>query len=107
MTLLEGIGLENIARQIQALTQYLMKGARNLGIQIKTPSNSVGPLVVLQSNNVEAIVERLAVENVICSGRRDGLRISFHVHNNRDDVEAVLEVLKKNRKLMQPSANAA
>lgn len=107
IALLQGIGLENVAMQIQDLAQRLIKGARNLGIQIKTPADSVGPLVVLQTSNVEAVVERLAAENVICSGRHDGLRISFHVHNTKGDVEATLEVLKKNRKLMQPSASAA
>lgn len=105
--LLQGIGLENIADQIRMLAQCLMEGARDLGIQIKTPPDSVGPLVVLQSNNVEAIIERLAAEDVICSGRHDGLRISFHVHNTRDDVEAVLKVLKKNKELMLPVLNTA
>ena len=105
--LLREVGLENIAVQIRKLAQLLIKGARDLGIRIKTPSDSMGPLVVLQSGNVEAIIERLAAENVICSGRLDGLRISFHVHNTRDDVETVLELLKKNRKLMEPDANAA
>jgi selenocysteine lyase/cysteine desulfurase len=106
MALLQGIGLENVAGQIRDLAQRLMEGARELGIQIKTPADSVGPLVVLQTSNVEAIVERLAAENVICSGRHDGLRISFHVHNTRSDVEAALEVLKKNRKLMLSSSAA-
>lgn len=105
--LLREVGLENIAVQIRKLAQLLIKGARDLGIRIKTPSDSMGPLVVLQSGNVEAIIERLAAENVICSGRHDGLRISFHVHNTRNGVGTVLELLKKNRKLMEPGANAA
>jgi selenocysteine lyase/cysteine desulfurase len=105
--LLQEIGLENIADQIHMLAQALMNGARGLGIQIKTPLDSSGPLVVLQSNNVEAIIQRLAQENIICSGRHDGLRISFHVHNTRDDVGAVLEVLKKNRDLMLDVVNTA
>jgi selenocysteine lyase/cysteine desulfurase len=101
------VGLENIAVQIRKLAQLLIEGARDLGIRIKTPLDSMGPLVVLQSDNVEALFERLAAENVICSGRHDGLRISFHVHNMVNDVETVLELLKKNRKLMEPDANAA
>lgn len=107
IALLQGIGLENVATQIRDLAQRLIKGAQDLGIQIKTPADTVGPLVVLQTSNVEAIVAQLAAENVICSGRHDGLRISFHVHNTKDDVEATLEVLKKNRKRMRPSASAA
>lgn len=105
--LLRKVGLENIAVQIRKLAKLLIEGACGLGIRIKTPLDSVGPLVVLQSGNVEAIIERLSVENVICSGRHDGLRISFHVHNTRTDVETVLELLKKDRKLMEPGVSAA
>jgi selenocysteine lyase/cysteine desulfurase len=106
ISLLQEIGIENVAAQIRALVHALMQGARELGIRIKTPPDCVGPLVVLQSSNVEAVVGRLAAENVVCSKRHDGLRISFHVHNTQNDVETVLEVLKKNRKLMQLSAGS-
>jgi selenocysteine lyase/cysteine desulfurase len=107
IALLQEIGLENVAQQISALAKSLMDGARDLDIRIKTPPDSVGPLVVLQSNDVAAIKARLAVENIICSDRHDGLRISFHVHNTLDDVKAVLDVLKKNRGLMARNAKTA
>lgn len=92
--LLQEIGLENIAPRISKLAQALIEGARDLGIQVKTPVDSAGPLVVLQAKDVDAVLARLAEENVIGSGRHDGLRISFHVHNTLEDVEKVLEVLK-------------
>lgn len=100
MALLQEIGLEQIARQIRKLTQALIEGARNLGIHVKTPPDSMGPLVVLQASNLEAVLERLAEYNIIRSGRHDGLRISFHVHNTLEDVHAVLEVLKKHPEYM-------
>jgi selenocysteine lyase/cysteine desulfurase len=100
MDLLEEIGLEQVAPQIRKLAQMLIEGARELGIHVKTPADSVGPLVVLQSKNVEAVLAHLAKENIIGSGRHDGLRISFHVHNNSDDVQAVLKVLENCSDLM-------
>jgi selenocysteine lyase/cysteine desulfurase len=98
--ILQEIGLEQVAPQIRKLAQMLIEGARELGIHVKTPADSVGPLVVLQSKNVEAVLARLAEENIIGSGRHDGLRISFHVHNNSEDVRAVLKVLEKCSDLM-------
>jgi selenocysteine lyase/cysteine desulfurase len=98
--ILQEIGLEQVAPQIRKLAQMLILGARELGIHVKTPADSVGPLVVLQSKNVEAVLARLAEENIIGSGRHDGLRISFHVHNNSEDVRAVLKVLEKCSDLM-------
>ena len=100
IALLQEIGLENIAQQVGTLAQALMEGARSLGIRVKTPVDSVGPLVVLQSSNVNAVIAKLAERNIIVSGRHDGLRISFHVHNTLDDVRQVLEALETCPELM-------
>ncbi|MGH9704023.1 MAG: aminotransferase class V-fold PLP-dependent enzyme [Candidatus Acidiferrales bacterium] len=106
MGILEGIGLTQVAPQIQKLAQMLIEGALELGIHVKTPTDSAGPLVVLQSKNVEAVLARLAEENIIGSGRHDGLRISFHVYNNCDDVRAVLKVLEQHSDLMVKETQA-
>jgi len=100
MALLQEIGLENVSQQVRALAQTLIQGARGLGIRVKTPLDSVGPLVVLQSSNVDAAIAKLAELNIVVSGRHDGLRISFHVHNTLDDVRQVLEALEKFPELM-------
>jgi selenocysteine lyase/cysteine desulfurase len=94
--LLQTLGLQNVANQVGSLTQALIQGASDLGIQIKTPSESKGPLVVLRSTDAEGAVRLLAEKNVVCSSRHDGLRISFHAYNTLDDVEFVLGLLKQN-----------
>jgi selenocysteine lyase/cysteine desulfurase len=98
--LLQEIGLENVAAQIKTLTQSLLSSARDLGIRAKTPADSVGPLVVLQCKESTLLVQKLAASDIVASNRHDGLRISFHVYNTVDDVQAVVEVLKKNIDLM-------
>ncbi len=98
--LLQEIGLDNIAAHIERLAQALLRGASQLGLASKTPDDSVGPLVVVQCANAAALVEKLATGGVVCSSRHDGLRLSFHVYNTLDDVESVLEVLKRNLDLM-------
>jgi selenocysteine lyase/cysteine desulfurase len=67
-----------------------------LGIRAKTPADSAGPLIVLQSKDSNLLVQKLAESNIVASNRHDGLRISFHVYNTLDDVKAVVEVLQKN-----------
>jgi selenocysteine lyase/cysteine desulfurase len=98
--LLTNIGLENVASHIKKLTQSLLSGARDLVLHAKTPADSTGPLVVLQSKDSTLLVQKLAENDVVASNRHDGLRISFHVYNTMDDVKAVLEVLQKNIDLM-------
>jgi selenocysteine lyase/cysteine desulfurase len=94
LALLKEIGMENVEAQVKKLAQALIAGAHELGIHVKTPGSSVGPLVVLQSQNVDAVIAKLAAQNIVVSGRHDGLRISFHVHNTLDDVQQVLSALK-------------
>jgi selenocysteine lyase/cysteine desulfurase len=98
--LLQEIGLENVAAQIKTLAQSLLSSARDLGIRAKTPADSSGPLVVLRCKDSTLLVQKLAASDIVASNRHDGLRISFHVYNTVDDVQAVVEVLKKNIDLM-------
>jgi selenocysteine lyase/cysteine desulfurase len=57
-------------------------------------------LVVLQCQDSTQMLQKLAQSAIVASNRFDGLRISFHVYNTLDDVNAVAEVLKKNMHLM-------
>jgi selenocysteine lyase/cysteine desulfurase len=94
--LLAEIGMQTVAMQVATLTRALLDGAGELGIRTKTPSNSAGPLVVLQSKEADKLVQKFAARNVVVSSRHDGLRISFHVYNTLDDVRAVLQLLEEN-----------
>ena len=98
--MVQEIGMENVADHIQKLTTALLRWALDVGISAKTPADSAGPLVVLQSRNSSLLVQKLAENDIVASNRHDGLRISFHVYNTLDDVKAVVEVLKKNLDLM-------
>jgi selenocysteine lyase/cysteine desulfurase len=104
ISLLQEIGLENVAAHIAKLARALMDGAEKLGLRAKSPADTVGPLVVLQCSNAAALVEKLASSDVICSSRHDGLRLSFHVYNTLQDIDTVLGVLKQNRDLFASTA---
>ena len=98
--MLQEIGNEQIAKHVNELAQALLKGARALGIITKTPTETVGPLVVLQASDSAQLLKALAQSGIVASTRFDGLRISFHVYNTLDDVESVTEILKKNIHLL-------
>lgn len=106
--MLEGIGMEDIAAHVGNLAQALLARARELGISIKTPATSTGPLIVLQCLDSAQLLKALAQSGIVASNRFDGLRISFHVYNTLDDVNAVADVLKKNIHLLAAApANVA
>ena len=99
LELLRSVGFERIADHVGGLTQKFLEGARQLQIQIKTPPDSRGPLVVLRMKDAEEMVKKLAEREIVVSNRMDGLRVSFHVYNSIEDVQAVLSVLERNKNL--------
>ena len=46
------------------------------------------------------MVQKMAASNIVVSNRMDGLRVSFHLYNTFNDVEAVLDLLKQNLDLV-------
>lgn len=100
LDLLVRIGMQNVASQIERLTQALLSGVRTLRIETKTPGNSVGPLVVLRSHDAQAMLAKLTARGVVASTRRDGVRLAFHVYNTMEDVDTVLGALEDNLDLM-------
>ncbi len=101
LTLLMSIGMENVAAQIERLTQAFLAGVRNLQIESKTPDSSVGPLVVLRSRDAAGMLQKLAERGIMASTRRDGVRFAFHVYNTMDDVGTALSAIEDNLDLMQ------
>jgi selenocysteine lyase/cysteine desulfurase len=98
--MLEKIGMEQVSAHIENLTQSFLNRIQELGILTKTPAGSPGPLVVLQCRDSAQLLQALAQSGMVASNRFDGLRVSFHVYNTLDDVNAVVEVLKKNMHLL-------
>ncbi|MFN7948876.1 MAG: aminotransferase class V-fold PLP-dependent enzyme [Blastocatellia bacterium] len=94
--LLSDIGPERIAVHVAALAQACLSRARELGLAVKTPADSVGPLVVLRCGDAERMVQRLAEMDIIASSRRDGLRLSWHCYNTMDDVSRVMDAVAAN-----------
>jgi selenocysteine lyase/cysteine desulfurase len=98
--LLMGVGMENVAGQIERLTRAFLEGIRAMRIETKTPSSSVGPLVVLRSTDAAAMLAKLEARGIVASTRRDGVRLAFHVYNTLDDVSAALAGIDQNLDLM-------
>jgi selenocysteine lyase/cysteine desulfurase len=103
LDLLTGIGMENVAGQIERLTRAFLNGVRDLRVESKTPDSSVGPLVVLRAKDADTMLRRLTARDIVASVRRDGVRFAFHVYNTMADVEAALSAVEDNRSLLARS----
>ena len=100
LSLLNNIGFDNVAAQVERLTRAFLTGVDALRISCKTPADSIGPLVVLRAHDAPTLVSRLADRNIAVSARRDGVRFAFHVYNTIEDVDTALEALAANLDLL-------
>ena len=102
MQIIERIGVEAIESHIRELTENLIAGAMRMGANVITPlkPSQRAALVTIKSNDVHALVERMAARGIVLSSRDNNLRVSPHFYNNHADIERVLEGLRANRDLL-------
>lgn len=102
MAIVARIGVEAIEAHVRELNDHLIGGAMRLGCNVVTPlrPSQRAALITIKSNDVHALVDRLAARKIVVSSRENNLRISPHFYNNHADIERVLEGLKANRDLL-------
>jgi selenocysteine lyase/cysteine desulfurase len=83
---------------VRSLVERLAAGLDELGATVATPPR--GPLVCVRSTDAPALVAALGAENIVTSERDSSLRVSLHLYNTDDDVDAVLAALARNRALL-------
>jgi selenocysteine lyase/cysteine desulfurase len=101
--LMQEIGIEETEAHVRELNAMLLAGLDELGAQVVTPRapEQRGALVCVASRDVDRLVTELAAGGVVASSRDANLRISAHCYNSPEDVSTVLDLLAKNRPLLQ------
>lgn len=99
---IQAVGLEKIGGWIDQLTALLMDRLKEEGFVSATPVNPArrGPQVAVRCCDMEAAVAELARRNIYVTSRDGNIRIAFHYYNTPDDIEVLIENLKKMPKLM-------
>ncbi|HEY6939755.1 MAG TPA: aminotransferase class V-fold PLP-dependent enzyme, partial [Terriglobales bacterium] len=99
---IQAVGLEKIGGWIDQLTALLMDRLKEEGFVSATPVNPArrGPQVAVRCRDMEAAVAELARRNIYVTSRDGNMRIAFHYYNTPDDIEVLIENLKKMPKLM-------
>jgi len=96
--LIADAGVPAIQAHVRGLVERLVAGLDDLGAQVATAP--LGPLVCIRSTDAPALVTMLAGENIVASERDSNLRVSLHLYNTDEDIDAVLAALARNRELL-------
>ncbi|HEU5225035.1 MAG TPA: aminotransferase class V-fold PLP-dependent enzyme [Actinomycetota bacterium] len=101
IALLSSLGFERIGEHARRLATHLVDRVAELGWRpFRPPSDpSAAPHIVSlrhADHDPGVTAERLASEfRIICGGRAGGLRISLHAYNDGDDVDQLVEALRR------------
>jgi len=96
------IGIAETRAHVAQLNQTLFAGVAELGGRIATPSDPAqrGALVAIRSTNEHALVAALEADRILTSSRDGNLRVSAHCYNTHEDIETLLDGLKRHRALL-------
>ncbi len=103
--LLLEVGVNRIAERILALTDYLQKGLVEQGAELQNSQQATHRSGIVscrfpedpEGKGLPALERRLFAEKIYASVRRRGLRLSPHFYNTFEEMDRVLETLKKIR----------
>jgi selenocysteine lyase/cysteine desulfurase len=97
------IGVAETREHVSALNDRLIAGVDELGGTIVTPRDPErrGALVCLASTDAPGLVTELGKDGIVTSERDGNLRVSAHAYNTVEDIDSVLEALKRHRSLLK------
>jgi selenocysteine lyase/cysteine desulfurase len=101
-SIVEGASVSLIEEHVAGLVGRLLDGLDELGATVATPRAPArrGPLVCVRSTDVTALVAALAADAIVVSSREDKLRVALHLYNVEEDVDRLLEALRRHRVLL-------
>jgi len=92
-----GVGVERIARQVQALGDQIAEGVAAKGYEVlgtRTPATGAG-IVSFRKEGVDprAVVRQLRSQGIVCAPRMGWIRASPHFYIGPQDIDKLLEEL--------------
>ena len=89
MKILQSIGIKEIEKQNQLLTEEIITKAKEMNLKVLTPEEKEnrGSIVNIQIPNSERIVNQLKEKKFILDYRAGGIRIAPHFFNSSDDID--------------------
>jgi selenocysteine lyase/cysteine desulfurase len=90
-------GIENIERRILKLTDYLIASIKNLGLERFTPEEKQyrSGIVLFKVQKPQELVAKLRQKGIVVSARAHGIRVSPHFYNTEDEIDKLVEEIKK------------
>ncbi|MCW5520868.1 aminotransferase class V-fold PLP-dependent enzyme [Aureitalea sp. L0-47] len=90
---LQNIGMEEVENHLSSLKSEAKKEFEKRGLLEKAVTVRENHSTIFNLKGDKELFEKLKENNIICSLRGDGIRVSFHLYNTIDDLNKLLEVI--------------
>jgi selenocysteine lyase/cysteine desulfurase len=98
MELLEEIGIDNISQRVCSLSSYLIEALAKHDIPVLTSHKKEhisGNVLIGPLDDPNKVVDALQRENIWVNARGNGIRISLHFYNNLQDIDKLINAIRK------------
>ena len=95
--MLLSFGIENIEKRVLRLTDYLIEAVKALGLELQTPEEQQyrSGIVNFKVDKPKEVVEHLKRNNIVVSARARGIRVSPHFYNTEEEIDTLVNEIKK------------
>jgi len=94
---LKAIGLERIEKRVLELTDWTRSHLRDAGFEVVSSDEHPSGITVLRLPQAVRIARELLVQGIYVSARGPGLRVAPHFYNSFEEIETLVQKLKKIR----------
>lgn len=97
MKMLLNCGTENIKRIIIKLTDRLIDSVKDLGLELQTPEQRQcrSGIVNFKIGKPQKVTDKLNKKGIVVSARANGIRVSPHFYNTEEEIDKLIEEIKK------------
>ena len=97
MEMLLEIGVENVRRRVEELTDYLCAGAEKAGLAVfssRTGGDKSGIVSLIVRGDVRDCVRHCKEEGIVIKQRAGRLRVSPHCYNTQEEIDRLIALLR-------------
>ena len=95
MDFLSNIGMHKIERQNRSLSAKALAGFGELGLLEEEVLQRSGHGTIFRLMASRKLFEYLLKNGVLCSWRAEGIRLSFHFYNTEQEIDRIIDIIKK------------
>ncbi|MEM3458904.1 MAG: aminotransferase class V-fold PLP-dependent enzyme [Candidatus Bathyarchaeia archaeon] len=97
LKLLLEFGVENVQERILKLTDRIIEAVKDLELKLQTPEDPQyrSGIVNFKIDKPKKLTETLRQKGIVTSARARGLRVSPHFYNTEEEIDKLMEEVKK------------